>query len=200
MNRPDWFATRPQVAISLLQGRPQSRLETSNQVHLPENLREEDTVFSSHFIVPQGFLSNIRHVIFVPPEGYFALPTLSDRNAIGRLIGRLNAVLEEKTVICVGLGRWGTTIDLGALVYYSDICDTGTLVDLSGSGVGASPEPFLGTHFFQDLMEAQTGLFLQHAHPTGTIHAPALMSQRLPAIDRGGLVQAWASPRPDHGR
>jgi hypothetical protein len=28
-------------------------------------------------------------------------------------------------------------------------------VELSGEGVGLAPEPSLGTHFFQDLMEAQ---------------------------------------------
>jgi hypothetical protein len=31
----------------------------------------------------------------------------------------------------------------------------GALVELAGKGVGAAPEPSLGTHFFQDLMEAQ---------------------------------------------
>jgi hypothetical protein len=29
------------------------------------------------------------------------------------------------------------------------------LIELSGKGIGVAPEPSLGTHFFQDLMEAQ---------------------------------------------
>jgi hypothetical protein len=56
----------------------------------------------------------------------------------------------------VGPGRWGSTnSDLGVFVGYSDIHNAGALVELAGKGVGPAPEPSLGTHFFQDLMEAQ---------------------------------------------
>jgi hypothetical protein len=72
------------------------------------------------------------------------------------VIARLNTLLEDKSFICVGPGRWGTTnTDLGVYVSYADICNTGALVELSGKGIGVAPEPSLGTHFFQDLMEAQ---------------------------------------------
>jgi hypothetical protein len=153
---PDPFALQPKIMISLLQCRSQSRFETTKQAHLPKELTETDIVFSSHFIVPQGYLPNIQHVIFVPPEKYFALRTESARNAIGRLIGRLNNILEKKTFICIGPGRWGTTnTDLGVFVGYADICNAGALVELTGTGIGNAPEPSLGTHFFQDLMEAQ---------------------------------------------
>jgi hypothetical protein len=40
-------------------------------------------------------------------------------------------------------------------VSYADIYNAGSLVELSGEGIGPDPEPSLGTHFFQDLMEAQ---------------------------------------------
>ena len=40
-------------------------------------------------------------------------------------------------------------------VAYSDIYNARALVELSGESVGTSPEPSFGTHFFQDLMEAQ---------------------------------------------
>jgi hypothetical protein len=153
---PDPLALPPKIMISLLQCRPQSSFETAKQVRLPKELLESDIVFSSYFIVPQGYLPNIRHVIFIPPEKYFALPTESARNTIGRLISRLNAILEKKTFICIGPGRWGTTnTDLGVFVGYADICNAGALIELTGTGIGSAPEPSLGTHFFQDLMEAQ---------------------------------------------
>jgi hypothetical protein len=64
----------------------------------------------------------------------------------------------------VGPGRWGTsTPDLGVHVTYSDIYNSHALVELAGEEVGASPEPSFGTHFFQDLMEADIyplGVFL----------------------------------------
>lgn len=153
---PDPSASPPTVKISLLQCRPQSRLQEAVDVPKPRDLASEDIAFSSSFLVPQGYLPNIRFVIFVAPEAYFALPTAGARNEIGRTIGRLNSILAEKSFICVGPGRWGTeNIDLGVYVGYSDICNAGALVELAGKGIGAAPEPSLGTHFFQDLMEAQ---------------------------------------------
>jgi hypothetical protein len=146
----------PGIKISLLQCRPQSRLESTYQVQLPEDLSTEDIVFSSRFLVPQGYLQDIRYVIFVPPEKYFALPSAAARNQLRCIISGLNSVLEKKSFICVGPGRWGTTnFDLGVYVGYADICNAGALVELSGRQVGPAPEPSLGTHFFQDLMEAQ---------------------------------------------
>ena len=65
-------------------------------------------------MAPEGRVSDIRYVMFVPPEGYYALPTAAARAELGRIIGLLNAALKDETFICVGPGRWGTsTPDLG---------------------------------------------------------------------------------------
>ncbi|HEX7975229.1 MAG TPA: PEP/pyruvate-binding domain-containing protein, partial [Anaerolineales bacterium] len=77
----------PQVRISLLQCRPQSHLKES-EARLPKNLHEEDIIFSSRRMAPQGRVTEIRHVVFVSPEGYYALPTDSARVELGRAIGR----------------------------------------------------------------------------------------------------------------
>ncbi len=149
-------ASEPEIKISLLQCRPQSRLQEAKSLPPSKDLKPENIVFSSNFLVPQGYLPNIRYVVFVSPEAYYALPTVMARNQIGRVVNRLNSVLAEKTFICVGPGRWGTeNTDLGVYVGYGDICNAGALVELAGTGIGAAPEPSLGTHFFQDLMEAQ---------------------------------------------
>ena len=39
-------------------------------------------------------------------------------------------------------------------IRYSDIYNTRSLVELAGQGIGLAPDPSYGTHFFQDLMEA----------------------------------------------
>jgi len=152
----DPSAAKPEADITLLQCRPQSHFQTAAVVRVPADLAPEDVVFSTSFMVPRGLLSDIRYVVFVSPEAYLALPSEAERKGIGRAISRLNEALPEKSFICVGPGRWGTTVtDLGISVGYSDICHAGALVELSGKGIGAGPEPSLGTHFFQDLMEAQ---------------------------------------------
>ena len=107
-------------------------------------------------MVAGGWLEEINYALFVPPESYFNLPSQSARNKLERAIGKLNTALNGEHFICVGPGRWGTSNpDLGVHVDYADIFNTKALVELSGEGIGPAPEPSLGTHFFQDLLEGQ---------------------------------------------
>jgi hypothetical protein len=100
-------------------------------------------------------VKGIRYVLFVTPEGYFSLTSKDERIKLERAIHKLNGTLKGETFIAVGPGRWGTsTPDLGVHVAYGDIYNARSLVELSGEAVGTSPEPSFGTHFFQDLMEA----------------------------------------------
>jgi hypothetical protein len=153
---PDPRAINPTVQIGLLQCRPQSYLKSTPPVHIPENIPEENIIFSTTYMVPQGHLRDIHYVLFVKPEKYLGLATAALRGQVGQAIARLNNLLEEKAFICVGPGRWGSTnLDLGVYVSYADIHNAAALVEVSGDEVGTAPEASLGTHFFQDLMEAQ---------------------------------------------
>jgi len=155
---------QPDVRITILQCRPQSHIHETNEVQIPSDLEADDIIFSSQTMVPQGAVESIRYVLFVPSEGYFSLESQAERTQLERAIGQLNAALKGQTFIAVGPGRWGTsTPDLGVHVAYSDIYNSRALVELAGEEVGASPEPSFGTHFFQDLMEANIyplGVFL----------------------------------------
>ncbi|RPI83839.1 MAG: hypothetical protein EHM41_14950 [Chloroflexi bacterium] len=150
----DPYGLNPVLTISLLQCRPQSYAKETS-ARLPQTLYPEDIIFSTRRMVPEGSVEGICYVVFVSPEGYYSLPTAADRASLRRVIGRLNIQLAGNTFICVGPGRWGTTnTDLGVHVGYADIYNTRALVELAGAGVGAAPEPSFGTHFFQDLVEA----------------------------------------------
>ncbi|RME07708.1 MAG: pyruvate, phosphate dikinase, partial [Anaerolineae bacterium] len=145
----------PDVRIAILQCRPQSHSE-EEETHLPEDMAAEDIVFSTRGMIPRGRVRGIRYVVFVSPEGYYALPTASDRAELGRAIGRLNTLLADETFICIGPGRWGTrNPDLGVNIRYSEIYNTRALIELAGGGFDGAPEPSFGTHFFQDLVEAR---------------------------------------------
>jgi len=147
---------QPKVEITILQCRPQSHIKENNEVHLPSKIGKKRIIFSTKRMVPRGSVTGIRYVLFVPPEGYFSLETQIERNKLERAIGRLNAALDEEIYIAVGPGRWGTSSpDLGVHIGYADIYNTRALIELSGEGVGTAPEPSFGTHFFQDLMEAE---------------------------------------------
>jgi hypothetical protein len=147
-------ALNPEVRISLLQCRPQSHLKDSD-ARLPQDLRPEDIIFKTRRIAPRGRISNIRYVLFVTPEGYFALPSQMARAELGQAIGSLNALLAGKEYICIGPGRWGTANpDLGIRIGYGDIYNARALIELAGKGVGPAPEASFGTHFYQDLVES----------------------------------------------
>jgi hypothetical protein len=106
-------------------------------------------------MVPRGRVDGIEYVVFVSPKDYLALPTEAARAEVGRAISKLNASLAGHPFICIGPGRWGTrNLDLGVFIGYSDIYNTRALVELTGQEIGLEPEPSFGTHFFQDLVEA----------------------------------------------
>lgn len=149
-------SAQPDLCITVLQCRPQSHLIGTAQRPFPEQVNPEQVIFRTHFMVPEGFVDEVDYVLFVPPHGYFALPTLNARHELSHAIGRVNRALEGKRYISVGPGRWGSSnSDLGVPIGYGDIYNTRALVELAGKDVGPEPEPSLGTHFFQDLLEAQ---------------------------------------------
>jgi len=146
----------PEIKLSLIQCRPLSYMREESRVEIPSNLPPEKVVFSSSIMVAGGWLDEIDYVLYVPPENYFSIPSQAIRSKLERAIGRLNTALEGQTFICVGPGRWGTSNpDLGVHVDYADIFNSKALVELSGAGIGPAPEPSLGTHFFQDLLEGE---------------------------------------------
>ena len=139
-------------------------------------------------MVPQGTINNISHVLFIPPAEYFKLQ-MSERFELARIIGKVNKALKGKTSVFVGPGRWGSTnTDLGVPVGYNDLYNTRALIELSGKDVGAAPEPSLGTHFFQDLLEAQIYPLAVMLDDPQTIfqssffyHGPNVLSELIPA-------------------
>jgi hypothetical protein len=150
----DPYSTQPDVDICLLQCRPQSQFKES-RVQLPSSVNPANVIFSTQRMVPAGQVSSITHVVFVSPEAYFSLPTQAERAHIGHIISRLNARLAGTVFITLGPGRWGTiNPDLGVPINYGDIYNTRALIELAGHATGTTPEPSFGTHFFQDLVEA----------------------------------------------
>ncbi|HET59600.1 MAG TPA: phosphoenolpyruvate synthase [Chloroflexi bacterium] len=144
------------IKITILQCRPQSTMSIEEVPPVPKHLTPADTLFLTHFVVPQGYLESIDWVVYIDPEAYFALPTLNDRFELGHAIGRLNEMMKDQEFILVGPGRWGSSnSDLGVPIHYSDIYHARALIEMTGPGIGVAPEPSLGTHFFQDLMEAK---------------------------------------------
>jgi hypothetical protein len=149
-------AGKPDLSITLLQCRPQSQLAETSVEAFPNPLANDDIIFSTDFMVPQGQIYPVDYVVYVKPNEYFKLTTNAERTEIARELGKLNAALANEKFICVGPGRWGSSnSDLGVPIAYGDVYHALALIELAGEGCGLPPEPSLGTHFFQDLLESQ---------------------------------------------
>jgi hypothetical protein len=148
---------KPDVNFHLLQCRPQARWISAGGIKaIPEDLPEQDKVFLCTRMVPQGHLSQVEYIVYVDPEMYYQLKTPHDYTEVARWIGQLNKVLEGHTFILIGPGRWGSSDAMqGVPVTYADIFNSRALVELTSKKGGYSSEPSYGTHFFQDLVEAQ---------------------------------------------
>ena len=146
----------PDFGIHLLQCRPQSKQRAASSVSMPTAVTPREILFRSEHLVPQGWVQRIRYVVFVDPVRYAKIPKESTRLQIARVIGQLNQLLDEKSFILMGPGRWGSgNIDLGVKVTYADIFHTAMLIEIGLSDGDSAPEVSYGTHFFQDLVEAE---------------------------------------------
>lgn len=138
--------------IHLLQCRPQSHLQDMN-VELPQDVPEDQILFTTRRMVPNGKVTDIEYVVYVCPKPYNQLAKPAEKSQIARLIGRINQRLVDARFILIGPGRWGSNNpDIGIPVSYGDIYHARALIEVAEDE--HAPEPSYGTHFFQDLVEA----------------------------------------------
>ena len=141
--------------LYMLQCRTLSHSEEKEAVPIPTDIPEERIIFSANRFVRSGSVEEIEYVIYIDPRNYDALPTLDKRIEIARVVGRLNDRLSDRRFILIGPGRWGSNdMRLGVPVTYADINRSKILIEVAREKDGYVPEVSYGTHFFQDLVEA----------------------------------------------
>ena len=144
--------------INLLQCRPLQTRSVGASIVIPNNIDKQNTFIESKGHFMGGNVSmNINYVVYVIPEKY-ALLTDQERYQVARIIGQLNQALfdpENAPTLLLGPGRWGTsTPSLGVPVNFSEIDNIAALAEVSFETAGMMPELSFGSHFFQDLVEA----------------------------------------------
>jgi hypothetical protein len=180
---------RPQFVIHLLQCRPLSSNDWARVPAIPKDIPAEDRIFSTDRLVPQGHITGVRYIVFVDPRRYHQTPDYATKSELARVVGRLNKALEGQSFILMGPGRWGSTnLDLGVKVTYADIYNARALVEIATDSGGGAPEASYGTHFFQDLVEAQIFPLALYPGSEGTEfnwtfleQAPNVLAALLPA-------------------
>jgi hypothetical protein len=100
-------------------------------------------------------VADIRYVVYVDGEIYRSLASQTDKLEVARTVGRTNRALKGQRFVIMGPGRWGSVnLDLGVKVAYGDINNSCMLAEIALEQEGYRPEVSYGTHFFQDLIEA----------------------------------------------
>ena len=144
--------------INLLQCRPLQTKGLKKRVSIPQKIAEDKVFFRSE----GGFMGGntalaIKRVIWVDAKRYAHL-SLSDKHEVARLIGRLNRRIkdrEQHPTLLLGPGRWGTsTPSLGVPVKFSEINNMAAIGEVAFQEGELMPELSFGSHFFQDLVEA----------------------------------------------
>jgi len=142
--------------LYILQCRTLSVSKDIGKVHIPNNIRQNQILFTNNSVVSSGIIKNIEYIVYVDPKAYGKLPTYDEKFNIGRVISRLNRLLHDNRYALLGPGRWGSNdINLGVKVGYDDINHTLILGEIAFEEKGYTPEVSYGTHFFNDLVEAQ---------------------------------------------
>jgi len=149
---------RNEITINLLQCRPlQTKGETA-KVEMPENIPDEDVFISSKGRFMGGNASfSVSRVVYIDPMGYSKLPE-AQKYAVARLIGEINRQIGDgrgETAMLISPGRIGTsTPSLGLPVSFSEVGNFAVMCEISCPEKGMAPDLSFGSHFFQDLVEA----------------------------------------------
>ena len=143
--------------LYVLQCRPQSQSRGIERIPIPKNITQDKKLFYTNKYVTTGQVENIEYIVYVVPEEYENLEKREDMQKIASIINEVNNKLPKRKFILMGPGRWGSRgdIKLGVPVKYGDINNTSLLVEIAKEKGKYTPELSFGTHFFQDLVEAE---------------------------------------------
>ncbi|MEW5900348.1 MAG: PEP/pyruvate-binding domain-containing protein, partial [Acidobacteriota bacterium] len=195
--------------LYLLQCRPQSSLEGGGPAHIPKDLPAERILFLANRFISNGSVPDITHIVYVDPQSYEDLASKASLLAVGRAVGKLNKTLPRRRFILMGPGRWGSRgdIKLGVKVSYADISNTAVLVEIARQKANYLPDLSFGTHFFQDLVEADIRYLPLYPDEPGAVfkesffkNAPNILAEILPEFSSlGGTVKVIDIPRSADG-
>lgn len=171
--------------INLLQCRPMQvrdphgAIDPTPPPHLPRLLTSAGAV-----IGPSRVLQPDR-LVHINPGAYAAL-NQANRLAVTRLVGLINHASIGRCVLLLGPGRWGSRDPfLGLPVAFNEINRVAALCEIVAMHDNLTPDVSLGTHFLNELIEADMLYFALFPRKSGNLlddGAFAGLRNRLPEI------------------
>ena len=144
--------------INVVQCRPLQVREGAPMGAAPDDVPASRVLLESRGpVIGRSRRAVIERLVYVDPVEYARL-SQQDRYALARLIGRITHLEQsedEPVLALVGPGRWGTTTpSLGIPVSFAEIDTADVLCEVVTMDGDLVPDVSLGTHFFNDLIEA----------------------------------------------
>lgn len=144
--------------INVVQCRPLQVKEGGPVGAAPDNVPASRVLLESRGpVIGRSRRSLVDRLVYVDPEAYARL-SQQDRYALARLIGRIAHCEEgrdQPVLALIGPGRWGTTTpSLGIPVSFAEIDTASVLCEVVSMDGDLIPDVSLGTHFFNDMIEA----------------------------------------------
>jgi len=144
--------------INLVQCRPLQTVESRKIDRPPDYIGTDDILLEAHgAIIGPSVVTTVDRIVYVVPSLYREMKE-QEKHTVARLIGRLiNTGRDDDSVILLmGPGRWGSTMpSLGVPVNFGDINRVKVLCELVDMNEDIVPDISLGTHFFNDIVEAR---------------------------------------------
>ena len=141
--------------LYLLQCRSLSVRKEHEKVVIPGDIARNRVLFTTRSALSNSTVHDLEYIVYVNPRTYDRLPATEAKTKVAAAVNLLNKHLSGMRYALMGPGRWGSNdINLGVRVTYSSINKTKLLVEIAFAKAGGTPEVSYGTHFFQDLVEA----------------------------------------------
>ena len=140
--------------INLLQCRPMQVRSVEGVTGIEPPADAQRLLTARGAVIGPGRVIRPDRVIYVRPSAFGAL-NQAQRLAVTRVIGRLNAQSGAHCVLMLGPGRWGSRDPfLGIPVLFSEINHVAALCEIVAMHDNLVPDVSLGTHFLNELIEA----------------------------------------------
>ena len=145
------------LRLNVVQCRPLQVKEGGTIVAPPDDLPAGAVLLESRGpVVGQSTHAPVDRIVLVDPDAYEQLGT-QDRYEVARVVGRVTRLEPAGTrrILLLGPGRWGTsTVALGVPVTFAEIQRVSAICEIVKPRMNVVPDVSLGSHFFNDLVEA----------------------------------------------
>lgn len=152
------YTSKDDYLINVVQCRPMQVHRGSEVGHPPELLPNQVVLQCAGPVIGRSRFIDVARMIYVVPEAYCRLSE-AQRYQVAEVIGRLLHLPGAETAdyhqALIGPGRWGTTTPaLGVPVSFAQINTVEVLCEIVAMSDSLVPDVSLGTHFFNELVEA----------------------------------------------